>query len=337
LNLAGLAWFAGAMFICMVPIAVRSGEQEHDVGRKSAVVTALEKSGTQTVEQVQQITGSDPSQEGTVHFWVKRSMALLGQLAVVAALVMIGAIHFQNVTSGMAAGTFYLLLPYTAYHIGQFHHVLPAALIVWAIYGYRRPWLSGLLLGLAAGAFFFPILTAPIWLSFYRRSGARRFLLWFLVAAGASLGLTALVLWSDGTLARTLQLSLSVPDLQPWRLTSLPSIWHGVHGAYRLPVCILHLALVILTGFWPSPKNLGHVIALSAAVLIGIQFWYADQGGVYVLWYLPLLVLMIFRPNLADRFAPPQPTTPSWPARVLARCLNWVVRRIQPPEPAQTY
>ena len=64
-----------------------------------------------------------------------------------AKLVLIGAIHFGNVTSGMAAGTFYLLLPYTAYHVGQAHHVLPAALLIWAIYAYRRPWLVGLLLG----------------------------------------------------------------------------------------------------------------------------------------------------------------------------------------------
>ena len=61
---------------------------------------------------------------------------------------------------------------------------------------------------------------------------------------------------------------------------------------------IAYVALVILTGFWPMPKNLGHVIALSAALLIGIQFWYADQGGVFVLWYLPLLLLLMFRPNL---------------------------------------
>ena len=42
-------------------------------------------------------------------------------------------------------------------------------------------------------------------------------------------------------------------------------------------------------------------MALSAAVLISIQFWYADRGGVYILWYLPLLLLTIFRPNLEDR------------------------------------
>src|SRR5579871_1878444 len=35
LNLAGLAWFAGTMFLCMVPVALRDTEQSGDVGRKS--------------------------------------------------------------------------------------------------------------------------------------------------------------------------------------------------------------------------------------------------------------------------------------------------------------
>ena len=62
---------------------------------------------------------------------------------------------------------------------------------------------------------------------------------------------------------------------------------------------IAYLAFVLTTAFWPNPKNLGHLLALSAAALIGVQFWFADQGGVYVLWYLPLLLLLVFRPNLA--------------------------------------
>jgi hypothetical protein len=335
LNLAGLAWFAGALFLCMVPVAIRTTESEGTVGRKTAALDVLNKASTQTVEQVQQLAGGKADNE-TARFWVQRSIALLAHLAVVAALVLIGAIHFGNVTSGMAAGTFYLLLPYTAYHVGQAHHVLPAALLIWAVYAYRRPWLVGLLLGIAAGTCFFPALTVPIWLSFYRKGGSKRFLIWFAAAAGVSLGLTGLILWLDGSLSDTLRLIFSLTDWQPWRRSGLPSIWNGMHGAYRLPVFILYVALVILTGFWPTPKNLGHVIALSAAILIGIQFWYADQGGVYVLWYLPLLVLLIFRPNLSDRYPPPQPSSPPWLSGLIARLVDWVVGRIQPPEPAQT-
>jgi hypothetical protein len=48
-------------------------------------------------------------------------------------------------------------------------------------------------------------------------------------------------------------------------------------------------------------------------VLIGVQFWFADRGGVYVLWYLPLLVIMVLRPNLAEL----RPVDPGpWPTFV---------------------
>ena len=40
-------------------------------------------------------------------------------------------------------------------------------------------------------------------------------------------------------------------------------------------------------------------------MLIGIQFWFANRGGVYVLWYLPFLLLLAFRPNLNERVPVP--------------------------------
>ncbi len=33
------------------------------------------------------------------------------------------------------------------------------------------------------------------------------------------------------------------------------------------------------------------------------QFWVAKDGGLFMAWYLPLLVLTVFRPNLEDRIA----------------------------------
>ena len=37
--------------------------------------------------------------------------------------------------------------------------------------------------------------------------------------------------------------------------------------------------------------------------MLGTQFWHAHDGGLYVAWYLPLLLLTVFRPNLEDRVA----------------------------------
>ena len=68
-----------------------------------------------------------------------RTMAILSHLAVVVGMVLIGYRHFDNIRAGIAAATLYLLLPYTAQFTGRVDHVLPAALLVWAVAAYRRP------------------------------------------------------------------------------------------------------------------------------------------------------------------------------------------------------
>jgi hypothetical protein len=219
-------------------------------------------------------------------------------------LVVIGRLHFQDSAAGMAAATFYLMLPYTGQFVGQWHHVWPMAVMVWAVAAYRKPTLAGLFLGLTAGVVFFPALVLPVWMSFYRGRGLGRFTAAFVVAAGLSLATFGTILWLSGDLTTILNETLSLPDWQPWHAASagkLQGLWTGVHWAYRMPVFIIYVAFLLATAFWPTPKNLAHVIALSAAVLIGLQLWYADQGGVYVLWYLPFLLLLVFRPNLSDR------------------------------------
>ena len=39
------------------------------------------------------------------------------------------------------------------------------------------------------------------------------------------------------------------------------------------------------------------------AVMVAVQFWHGYGGGLYIAWFLPLLLLTIFRPNLQDRIA----------------------------------
>jgi hypothetical protein len=38
-------------------------------------------------------------------------------------------------------------------------------------------------------------------------------------------------------------------------------------------------------------------------VMVAAQFWHGSSGGLYIAWFLPLLLLTIFRPNLQDRVA----------------------------------
>ena len=82
---------------------------------------------------------------------------------------------------------------------------------------------------------------------------------------------------------------------------SAGSFWASIDSSFRLPVLIAYLLLVIGTMFWPAEKSLAELIALSAALLVASQFWYLDKGGALVMLYLPLAIVMMFRPTLATR------------------------------------
>jgi hypothetical protein len=338
LTLGGLAWLAGALFVSLAAVAVNRGSDGNSspppAGKDPVLTTVAEKQATNLVDS--------QAQANNVHAfdaqrWVGHSLALLCHLAVFAGLVVVGWRHFNDLHAGMAAATFYLLLPYTALHVEQWHHVWPMALVVWAVVCYRKPCLAGLLLGLAAGTVYFPLLVLPVWGSFYWRRGTGRFLASFALTFGLCLAATGLILWYDNELARSIQSLRTLPDWQPW-LDPDPAtrgFWTGMRwaAAYRLPVFVTCMALMVTTTFWPAPKNLAHVLALSAAALIGVQFWYADQGGVYVLWYLPLLLLIVFRPNLSDRRPPPIHPEGDWLHRAGRLLLRAAARVVRLPEP----
>lgn len=326
LNLGGLAWLGGALFICLVAVAYRAEEQPRPIAPvKTATPSADPKSDPVGPESASLTIVQEP-----FALVAKRTFAVLCHLAVVVGLIAIGYLHFQDGAAGMAAATFYLMLPYTGLYVGQVHHVWPMVLVIWALVAYRWPMLAGTLLGLAAATAYFPALVLPLWISFYWRRGAGR----FIVAAGltAGLWLLAIGLYLALTGDLTAQLRDSF-DWLPWKPSHTEGFWTGLHSAYRIPLFIGYLAFVLLTAFWPYPKNLAHVLALSAAVILGVQFWYADQGGVYVLWYLPLLMLLVFRPNLADRRAVDINPDTDWFTRLQRTLGRFLSRWLKPKEP----
>lgn len=330
----GLGWLGLAMFFCLATVAVRRTPEQStqpQVGASPVAITQVQAGVTTAVTQAQSGTPASPDE---IRFWVERCLAMLCHLAVVLALLFIGLRHFGDVTTGIAAGTLYLLLPYTAFHISQLHHVWPTAFVLWGVFCYRRPVLSGWLLGLAAGSTLVPLLLFPLWFGFYSGRGAWRFAASFLAAATVSIGVTTMILWWDGRFGTSLAEVLNLADWQPWRRSSAESLWKGVHGAYRLPVFVVYVGFLAAVTVWPSPKNLSHLIALSAAVLMGVQFWHADRGGVYVLWYLPLVLLMVLRPNLSGH-EPPVPA-PGGGLVVRWAKAGWRRLRHRPPAPPPT-
>jgi hypothetical protein len=231
-----------------------------------------------------------------------RTMAILAHLAIVIGIVLIGYRHFDNIRTGIAAATLYLLLPYTAQLTGRVDHVLPAALLVWAVEAYRRPLVSGMLMGLAIGVIYYPVFLLPLWLGFYWQRGLLRFSLGVVTTLALLVG--SLAFTSDSMaafLSQTQQMfgwtSLAPNDLQGfWGFGFLDP-------AYRYPVLVLLIAFCVSLAVWPAQKNLGTLMSCSAAVMLATQFWHPHNGGLYMAWYVPLILLTIFRPNLEDRVA----------------------------------
>lgn len=228
------------------------------------------------------------------------AVAILAHLAVVAGMVWIGFRHFDNFHTGVAAATLYLLTFYTSQLTSQVEHVAPAALLVWAIAAYRRPAIAGVLIGLAAGLIFYPLFLLPLWCGFYWRRGVIRFVLGVTAVLAAMVILLAVLSSDFGSFAAQLGQMFGIRN--PFT-AQLSGFWGYFDSAYRIPVVAAFAALCGGLALWPAHKNLGTLLSCSAAVMLAAQFWHADQGGLCMAWYLPLLILTIFRPNLEDRVA----------------------------------
>ena len=248
-------------------------------------------------------TESKPTKSAPPPFHTRvRVTAVATHFFIVLGLILIGYWHFDNIRTGIAAAVLYLLLPYTAQWTGQVTHFLPAALLVWAIVMYRRPLLSGILMGLVIGTAFYPIFLLPLWISFYAQRGWRRFVLGVLLGAAAQAGW----LWiqsvdSKEFVERLKQtFGLMFPTME-----HLEGFWgfQFIDPVYRVTVLAAFAAVACSLALWPSRKNLATLLSCSAVVLLGTQFWHAHRGGLYMAWDLPLMLLTIFRPNLEDRVA----------------------------------
>ena len=245
-----------------------------------------------------------------------RIVAIMSHLLIVAGLLVVGHWHFENITAGIAAFTMYLMLPYTALWTGSPPHALPAALLVWAIVLYRRPFFAGMMIGLVSGTIYYPMFLLPLWCSFYWFRGLKRFI------TGVLLMIGVLVL-TMAAMATSLEKFLA--DLQEMfglhlpKTTNLGGIWETWSPVYRMPILAAFVALSISFAIWPTQKNLGTLISGSASIMLAAQFWMRNDGGIYIAWFLPLLLLTIFRPNLEDRVAQMKLNRGWWVERRLAK------------------
>jgi hypothetical protein len=312
LNAAGLACLSigmlGLLVVETVSLTVKEGAGRNPAGHGGAgpqppPADTLVANGARVAAEMMKM-GPLPNKlrHSPAQVVLSRVLASLAHLGLVAGLILVGWRHFERPIAGLAVATCYLLLPYTRIALVDSGQLVPAALIVTAIAVYSRAAVAGALIGMAAGWMPACLALVALWAGFYQGRERWRFaaVAIVLVATGAALAWAApsVALWSRAMGARSLAEAGLLPHVEAPREGSF---WSGIDVAYRLPVLILYLAMVIVTSIWPAKKNLGELIALSAALLVASQFWYLDKGGTLVLLYLPLVLLMMFRPTLTAK------------------------------------
>lgn len=336
LSQGGLFFFTGSLFLILTANVILSEPTAADLeGAKNAIklmqrevaepvdVQQLRQRGPglqlffifpimSTFDNGGEILETDADELGNVQRYIlaAKILAIVTQSLIVLGLILFCYRNFDNLSVGVGAAAIYLMLPYTAMHTVNVMHTLPAALILWAAVCFRIPWLAGLLIGLATGVAYYPFFLLPLWASFYWDRGWQKFL--FYVATGVVVCIGGSVLTSVDSAGIVAQLRSMFGFWYP-RMDDLQGIWSlGWSSWWRLPILVSFVALCFSFIGWPSEKNLGTLISYTAAIMVAVQFWHALDGGLHMAWYLPFLLLTIFRPNMSGRVAIQEiPETPS--------------------------
>ena len=223
------------------------------------------------------------------------------QIGIIVVIILIGRYHFDSLQTGLACGLFYLLLPYINQFSARLDHIVPAFAILLAALFYRRPFVSGIALGVAGSLVFYPFFLIPIWLGFYWKKGAARFTMG-LTAAVLTLAVAMLFMENSeiGLYGKALGSMFGRHSLF---LAEADGLWEFLPRFYRVPLIAVYVVYCLGFAIWTPRKNFATLLSCSAALMLGVQFWMGRQGGLYMSWYLPLVVLTVFRPNLDDRVA----------------------------------
>lgn len=304
LSSGGLTFIGVSLFLfLMANVATSTIEEQRNQGPKLgpgyALLNALPD--IQTTAEITRSTqiGETEQRQSKLRAAVAKGISIAANLAIVLGIVAVGYWHFDDTKMGIGAATLYLLLPYTAQMTGRIDHVLPGAMLVWAILLYRFPLLSGGFMGLAAGLTYYPLFLLPLWLSFYWPRGVRRFLGGFATTIAL---LASLLFWVSGD--QSLEKLQHMFGLLAPAMQDLQGVWGlGWYPSFRLPVLVAFCILSFSFIWWPAQKNLATLMSGTAAVMVAAQFWHGFGGGLYMAWFLPLVLLTIFRPNLDDRVA----------------------------------
>jgi hypothetical protein len=180
--------------------------------------------------------------------------------------------------------------PYTLFALNSnANDSLVAMLLTYSFLFLRSSRLRGGLLALASAAKFAPLVLAPLYLGYSRRPRtALRFTLAFTLVALAVTIPLALGAGVDTFWDRTIgfQLGRSSPF----------SIWgqESWLEPFQTVAKLLAGALVLLVAFVPRRKSPLQLAALAAAVLIALELTLTHWFYLYIVWFLPFVLIALF-------------------------------------------
>lgn len=304
INVAGLVFIVIALFVGLVAVTLDMSNQRHPGPATSGFPVEVVRTHGEEVIKAQ---AANPL--SMVRFWSERGLTLSCHIAIVLGLFFFAWRHFEKALTGVVMATIhlilpycYLLIPYNPLGVGRWEDTWPMALVIWALYWIKKPWVAGGLVGLSIGSVVFTVFIIPAWLAYYGLRDSLRFL--------GAVGATCLLCLTGLYLSGFYPSLLPSPDWIPWSQPKpgSESIWTIIPWAYRIPFFVLHMVLALIPLIRFHHLDIARLLAQSTMVLAGIQWWLADRGGVHVLWFWPLLLLVSFRPpSLASDPVPAQP------------------------------
>jgi hypothetical protein len=301
LNAYGVSFLCVAAFIVMVVRVftlqpqVQIAEQADKVLHRT-VTESSDSDPTTTLVTSPALAISQNIEPNDPEEFAMRIVALTAHALVVFGLLTIGYRHFSSWTLGIAMATFYLLLPCMAFYVHRVNHAVPAAFLIWAFVFYKKPLVSGGLLAFASGALFSTVFLVPLWSVFYGRKKFLRFGTG-LAVVGLILTVPLLLTSLPGTLTQKLHASMNWSLVNALQIDAYKSA-ESIQELLRPHFAVVFLCVLITLTIWPRKKDLNHLIAHSTGLVVLSQLWYPERPGVYVLWYLPVLLLVVFRPRL---------------------------------------
>jgi hypothetical protein len=248
-----------------------------------------------------------------------RAAALVFDLFCIAGLVLLGRRLAGNRLAATLAFA-WLAYPYTDFVLqSNSNDSLLAALLIWSLALFAEPLGRGALLALAAATKFAPLALAPLYLAGrHGLAGIRT------RPRAPSAGIRQALLFS-AAFALTAALMLAHPAIDPglsvfWERTigsqagreSPFSIWGQADlGTLHTLVKLAAVCLALLVALLPRERTMAQVGALAAAVMITVQLTAEHWFYLYIVWFLPMLLLALAAGVARPRSQEPRGPLPS--------------------------